>query len=111
GLAFYTNLAYPVTDLVMLAVVFGAVAARGWRVNAPWALARLGIVAFWIADSHYLVSVDSYAFPDPVDVGWGLCFVFLAASAAAPAASAVTRAQRGRRDEFLPLAFAALSLG
>ncbi len=79
--------------------------------TSPWALAGLGIVAFWIADSHYLVSVDSYAFPDAVDIGWGLCFLFLAASAAAPAASAVTRAQRGRRDEFLPLAFAALSLG
>ena len=65
GLAFYTNLAYPVTDLVMLAVVFGAVAARGWRVNAPWALAGLGIVAFWIADSHYLVTRRQLRVPGP----------------------------------------------
>jgi len=111
SLAVDTNLAYPITDLIMLSVVVAAIAARGWRINSAWALAGVGIVAFWIADSHYLVTVDSYSFPDPFDLGWGLCFWFLAASAALPSTSAVARIQFGRRAAMLPLAFAAVSLG
>jgi two-component system, cell cycle response regulator len=111
SLAVDTNLAYPITDLIMLSVVVAAVAARGWRLNGAWALAGLGIVAFWVADSHYLVTVDSYSFPDPFDTGWGLCFWFLAASAALPSTTAVARSQLGRRVAMLPLAFAGVSLG
>jgi two-component system cell cycle response regulator len=111
GLAVDTNLAYPITDMVLLAVVVGATAARGWRLDRAWALAGIGIVGFWIADSHYLVTVNSYSFPDPVDVGWGLCFWFLAASAAQPATSVAAGVQLGRRYDLLPLAFAATSLG
>ncbi len=110
ALAVDTNLAYPISDLIMLAVVVAAIAARGWRLSAAWALAGAGIVVFWIADSHYLLTVDTYSFPDPFDFGWGLCFWFLAASSALPSVTAVARMQLGRRVTMLPLAFAGISL-
>ncbi len=60
-----TNLAYPIGDLILLAVVVAAFALRGWRADRTWALLGLGIVLFWIADSYYLVTVanETYVYP------------------------------------------------
>ena len=63
--AIATNVAYPISDLILLGLVVAALAVRGWRVDRTWALAGLGIAAFWVADTHYLVAVanETYAYP------------------------------------------------
>jgi two-component system, cell cycle response regulator len=106
-----TNAAYPLSDLILLGLVVGAIAVRGWRLDATWGLAAVGIVSFWVADSHYLVAVaQGGGWPDLWNGGWDLAFLTLAAAAWVPARAAVAAESRGRRDTILPLAFGALAL-
>jgi two-component system cell cycle response regulator len=109
-----TNAAYPLSDLILLGLVTGAMAVRGWRIDRTWVLAGVGIVSFWAADSHYLVAVaeGGGGFPDPWSAGWDVAFLALAAAASVPAATAAHVAPRsGRRATILPLAFGATALG
>ncbi|MDX6728892.1 MAG: hypothetical protein QOK49_3697 [Baekduia sp.] len=109
-----TNAAYPITDLILLGLVVGALAVRGWRLDRVWVLAGVGAVSFWAADSHYLVAVagGGGGFPDPYDAGWDLAFLTLATAAAAPAGVAIAvETRRSRRAAVLPLVFGAVGLG
>ncbi|HEY6758881.1 MAG TPA: HD domain-containing phosphohydrolase [Baekduia sp.] len=110
-----TNAAYPLSDLILLGLVVGAMAVRGWRLDWTWIAAGAAIVSFWAADSHYLVAVANGGggFPDPWDAGWDFAFLALAVAACAPARAAVAAASHraGRRATVLPLAFGATALG
>ena len=103
-----TNVAYPITDLVLLGLVVGALAVRGWRIDRTWALAGLSIAAFWVADTHYLLAIadDTYTFPDAFDFGWCIAFVGLGAASLQPAGVRTSAGQLGRRVAVLPLVFA-----
>jgi diguanylate cyclase (GGDEF)-like protein len=108
-----TNVAYPLSDLILLGLVVGAMALRGWRLDRAWALAALGIAGFWVADSHYLVAIAQGGgeWPDLWMVGWDVAFLTLAAAAVVPARAAVAVEGDGRRTTVLPLAFGAMALG
>jgi two-component system cell cycle response regulator len=108
-----TNAAYPLSDLILLGLVVGALALGGWRLDRGWTLAGAGIVAFWAADSHYLVAVagGGGGFPDAWNAGWDVAFLALAGAAAAPARAAVAVEGRSRRAAVLPLVFGAMALG
>ncbi len=106
------NLTYALSDLVLLGLVVGAVAARGWHLDRMWALVGGAVLAFWIADTSYLITIanGSYRFPDPADAGWRACFLALAAAAWQPVTPVERPERLGRRTTVLPLAFAALAL-
>jgi two-component system, cell cycle response regulator len=109
-----TNLAYPIGDLILLAVVVVAFALRGWRADRTWALLGLGIVLFWIADSYYLVTVanETYTYPSMFDGGWTSCLVLFSAAAWQPARRTVAAQDSGAtRFTAFPIAFASLGLG
>ena len=78
-----TSLAYPLTDLFLVAVGVGALAGTGWRLDRTWALLAGGILLFWFADSMYLVRVadGTYESGGWFDAGWwvGLLMVAVAA--------------------------------
>jgi diguanylate cyclase (GGDEF)-like protein len=107
-----TNAAYPLSDLILLGLVVGAIAVRGWRPDATWILAGVGIVSFWAADSHYLIAVarGGGGFPDAWNAGWDLAFLALASAATVPARAVLAVESRGRRVAVLPLAFGAMAL-
>ena len=88
-LAVATSLAYPLTDLILLAVGVGALAGTGWRLDRTWALLAAGILAFWFADSMYLVKTaeGTYEAGGWFDAGWwvGLLLIALAAWQRPPA--------------------------
>ncbi|HKE81121.1 MAG TPA: diguanylate cyclase [Solirubrobacteraceae bacterium] len=109
-----TNLAYPIGDLILLAVVVAAFALRGWRADRTWALLGAGIALFWIADSYYLVTVanETYTYPSIFDQGWTACLVLFAAAAWQPARrTVVVDDSSARRFTAFPIAFATLGLG
>jgi two-component system cell cycle response regulator len=108
-----TNLAYPLGDLILLAVVIASIALRGWRADRTWTLLGLGIALFWIADSYYLVTVanETYAYPSVFDGGWTACLVLFSAAAWVPARRVVAvEDHRAMRFTTLPIAFATLGL-
>ncbi|MCA1587139.1 MAG: hypothetical protein LC744_00180 [Chloroflexi bacterium] len=49
-----TNLAYPLGDLLLIALVVGGFALTSWRPGRAWSLIGGGLVLFGVADSVYL---------------------------------------------------------
>ena len=54
-----TNLAYPIGDLLLAALVVGILALRGWRLDCTWGLLGGGFLVLTVADSIYLLQVSS----------------------------------------------------
>ena len=95
-----TNLAYPLFDLLLLALVVGVIALKGWRLDRTWLLTAAGFAAFGVADSVYLyqAAAGTYVEGRLVDVGWVLAAVLLACAAWSPARRiAEVQTKAGRR--------------
>jgi diguanylate cyclase len=56
-LAVSVNLAYPIGDLLLAALVVGVLALRGWHLDRTWALLGAGFLVLTVADSIYLRQV------------------------------------------------------
>src|SRR5438105_418716 len=52
-----TELAYPIGDLLLAALVVGVLAVRAWRPDRMWALLGGGFIVLSVADSMYLLQV------------------------------------------------------
>jgi two-component system, cell cycle response regulator len=107
-----TNLAYPIFDLVIVAMLVAVMTLRGWRFDRTFALLGAGVFSFWVADSVYLVQTanGTYTTGGPYDAGWWLGLTLISIAAWQPA----TAARTARRDSTLtivmPVAFAALAV-
>jgi two-component system cell cycle response regulator len=112
-LAVATNLAYPIFDLVVVAMIVAVLALRGWRIDRTWALLGAGVISFWVADSVYLVQTanGTYTTGGPYDAGWWLGLVLISAAAWQP----VTAARAAHREStvtiVMPVAFATMAVG
>ena len=82
-----TNLAYPLADTLLLAIVVGVLGLTGWRPGRAWAWLAAGLAVFAVADSLYLyqVSVGTYEAGTMIDFGWPLGAGLMAAAAWQPA--------------------------
>jgi two-component system cell cycle response regulator len=83
-----TNLAYPIADMLLLAIVVAVLGMTGWRPGRAWAWLAMGLVVFAITDSTYLyqVSLGTYDAGTMIDFGWPLGIGLLAGAAWQPAA-------------------------
>jgi two-component system, cell cycle response regulator len=111
AVAVATNLAYPLADLLLLAVAVGTVGLTGSRPDGTWALLALGFVVFAISDSVYLfaIATGTYAY-GLLDVGWLVATVLVAAAAWRPRGRS-SRARVARVPiPLLPTAFGVSSL-
>jgi diguanylate cyclase (GGDEF)-like protein len=90
-----TNVAYPVADLLLLALILGAVTVVGVRgAGAAWWWLAIGIVIFTLADTVYAVQAAEGTYVDagPLDAGWALAWLaFAGAAGARPATGVSTR--------------------
>jgi diguanylate cyclase (GGDEF)-like protein len=114
GLAVATNLAYPLGDLVLLALIVGALAGTGWRLDRTWMLLAIGVSTFWLADSLYLVKTAEGTFVSggPIDTGWWIGLVLIAAAAwQRPPARVRHPAGESLRLIAVPLGFGLTGLG
>src|SRR5206468_369365 len=107
-----TSLAYPLADLLLLALIVAMFGLTGWRVDRTWALVAAGFAVFAIADTVYLyqAAVDRYVEGGVLDVAWPAALVLIACAAWQP----VTRLQEVRTESWkaltLPTFFALVSL-
>ncbi|MGZ4216904.1 MAG: hypothetical protein ACXVH1_13690 [Solirubrobacteraceae bacterium] len=108
-----TNLAYPVTDLVLLGACVAVIALRGWRVDRTWGLLGAGIVVFWVADSLYLVetALGTYTPGGVFDEGWWLGLTLIALAAWQPAGRLTVSADESQRGWMIavPVGFGGLA--
>ncbi len=90
------NLAYPIGDTVLLALVVAAVGLSGWRVSRSWALAAAGCAVFAVTDSIYLYQVNAGTYDQfgLMNIGWPLGCLLLAYAAWQPPKAAQRRARR-----------------
>ena len=85
--AMAVGLAYPVADLVLLALVILVFALSGWRPGRAWAAAALAFAVITVADSLflYLNATGSYREGTLVDALWPAAMLLLAFAAWQPA--------------------------
>ncbi len=77
------NLAYPLSDLVLVGFVTAAVAISAQPPDRTWRLIGGALVLFCVADALYLLkaAAGTYGTPDPIDALWDVAFLMLAAAA------------------------------
>jgi diguanylate cyclase (GGDEF)-like protein len=78
-----TNLAYPVLDLVLLAVVVLVFNLHGWRPARMWWYLGWAVTGLLVSDSVYLLQLShgTYVNGGLLDVGWSTAFVALGPAA------------------------------
>jgi hypothetical protein len=106
-----TNLAYPLADFVLLALVVGALAASGWRLDRTWAFVLAGLALYSAADGVYLYqsSIGTYQEGAILDASWPLAAILLAFAAWQPAKRGEARIE-GWAALALPPVFALVSI-
>jgi two-component system cell cycle response regulator len=81
--AIWTNLAYPIADMILFGLVVGIMAAGRKRLDRTWLVLGAGFGIFAICDSVYLYQVakETYATGGVLDLGWiaGAVIIGLAA--------------------------------
>ena len=107
-----TTLAYPLTDLLLIGVIVGALASTGWRMDRTWVTLAAGIGVFWVADSFYLVEsvTGTLSSPSWYDIGWSLGLLLVALASWQPAAVRRPAEPEGLRFIAVPLGFGAVGL-
>jgi diguanylate cyclase (GGDEF)-like protein len=107
------SLAYPLFDLILIGLVVGALAGRGWRLDRTWILLALGIFVFCLADSLYLVGIvnETYTPGGWFDVGWWLGIYLVGLAAWQPHVRDTGVADERLRLIVAPLGFGGVGLG
>ena len=107
-----TNLAYPIGDLVLLAMAVGAIALEGWRADRTWFALTAGFAAFTVTDGLFLVKTanGSYQVGTIIDAGWLLAAVLVAWAAWQPTTRSARPVMDGWRFVVMPIGFALVAL-
>jgi two-component system cell cycle response regulator len=107
-----TNLAYPLADLTLIALVVWALAVTGWRPGRTWGFVAAGLLVFSISDCLYLyqTAVGSYVYGSPTDLGWVAGGLLLAWAAWQPHGVRVKSAMEGWPLLIAPVLFGLLGL-
>jgi two-component system cell cycle response regulator len=100
--------AYPVLDLIILAVAAAALAVTGWRPGLPLGLVAIGIACAGVGDSFYTYQslAGTYESGSWINSLWPLAGVLIAAGALQPAPKHRTTPPEGWRAFASPAIFA-----
>jgi diguanylate cyclase (GGDEF)-like protein len=84
--AVLTNAAYPLADLLLLALTIAVLVLHGWRAGRAWALLAAGFAVFAVANSVYLarLAADSYTAGTVLDSLWVVALVIMAVASWQP---------------------------
>ena len=94
SVAIATNLAYPLGDLALVAIMVGGLATTSWRLGRGWTLLLLGFLLFGIADISYVFQAATGNYSDGViNAGWVVSSAVVALAIWQPWAEARVRVQ------------------
>ncbi|RBY76074.1 hypothetical protein DQ238_18065 [Geodermatophilus sp. TF02-6] len=80
------TLSYPLSDLLLLGALLGALPLMNWRVDASWSWLGLGLVCLTVGDAVYSVAaVEARYHEGPYDFLWSAASVAIAVAAWRPA--------------------------
>jgi two-component system cell cycle response regulator len=107
------GLAYPIVDMVLIGMIVGALAGTGWHLDRSWVLLCAGVLAFWLADSLYLVgnANGTYTPGSWIDAGWWVGLSLIAAAAWQERVAVAAGADERLRRIVMPLIFGTSGLG
>jgi len=110
-IAVATNLAYPYSDVTLLALVAATMAVTGFRPLRTWLLVGAGLTVFAVSDAVYvtLATTGRYVPGGLLDAGWPAGLLLLAAAAWQPV-PAQTRSTGRLRHLVLALPASAMAL-
>lgn len=115
GLEVATSLAYPLGDIVMLAMIFGVIALTGWRPRRTWSLLLAGLAAQVVADIAYTMQSTAGVLPTGnwIDPIYLTSAAILGSVLWLPDAAEInaSEATDGGRELALPALFAAVMAG
>jgi two-component system cell cycle response regulator len=108
-----TDLAYPLGDLLMLALVIGVFALTGWRPGRAWAFIGAGLMSMAAADSIYAYQASKglYVEGTVLDSLWPAATLLVGWAAWVPNRGRVRIHLHGWRPLVLPIAFALMAVG
>ena len=108
-----TNLAYPLADLTLIALVVWTLGVLGWRLGRAWGLIAAGLLVFSISDCLYLyeTAVGSYVSGSATDLGWVAGGLLLGWAAWQPRAETTDVIVEGRSLLVAPVTFGLVALG
>ena len=108
-----TNLAYPLADLTLIAIVVWALGVTGWRPGRTWGLIAAGLLVFSLSDCLYLykTAIGTYSDGSASDLGWVAGGLLLAWAAWQPRAERRRTAIHGWSLLIAPVGFGLLGLG
>jgi diguanylate cyclase (GGDEF)-like protein len=108
-----TDLAYPIADLVMLALVMGVFSLTAWRPGRAWTMIGLGLTAMAVGDSIYAyqASQGTYTEGTILDAVWPAATLLVGFAAWEPNRRKGDIHLAGWRMLVLPVLFALPSLG
>ena len=95
--AVFVGLAYPVGDLLLLALTAGMLPILGWRAELRWGLLVAGFMSFAIADTVYLFQTSSGTYLEGtwIDACWPIASLLIAISGWLPSSGARPRPKPG----------------
>src|SRR3954470_24596580 len=108
-----TDVAYPLADLMLLALVVGVFTVSGWRPGRAWALIGAGLIAMALADSIYAFQSahETYTEGTIVDTLWPAATLLVGAAAWASPGRRNDLRLHGWRMLFLPAGFSLVAVG
>ena len=111
--AVITNLAYPLADLLLIALVTGIFALTSWRPGRAWLLIGAGLVLLAVADCLYLyrVAQDTFVAGTWLDAIWPAGMVLVAFAALTHTAREVKTTSRDWPTLLVPILFTLGALG
>jgi two-component system, cell cycle response regulator len=106
------NIAYPLADVLLIAVVVGLLAVAEWRVDRPFAFIATGFAVTAVADGIYLYELahGTYAVGTPLDTLWLLGVLILACAAWQPDGRRVRETHSPAAIMAAPLAAGAIAI-
>jgi two-component system, cell cycle response regulator len=108
-----TDLAYPLGDVLMLALVIGVFALTGWRPGRAWGFIGAGLMAMAAADSIYAYQASKGAYVEGtvLDALWPASTMLVGWAAWVPTRQSVRINLHGWRPLVLPTGFSLLAVG